>query len=712
MSRRRATLLVVASVALGLWLWSRAESPPGSPTVLAFVERLEPPELRWDLARDDPGYGERLAAGVRKHLGADVDLVAVSGPRFAMKSDPRVKYHQNLVGWRALPLVELTGARAVSVELGYVAADEGRIYWNLHWCDASGERLPGHSLEYLRVFVTGDKRKGPVTEVFEHIAVPCRAQTLRVEPAFAPMPMEITALRVHVHRARREPLASPSLDDAASIVQEFPVSAAGAAPDLAGRGIELIVPDCLDVAVLDRGDRPANLADGEPWYLHPLACHSILTRTTAGWDAWQLTGADSLTAVRRGRDLHVVAREYDFGERSLQVLPPDLEVGTARDHNLGVAASLPRGQLELHRHRGVDYFVFPTWQPDGRLATLVLSEHADLVNTDHQLAVLFGQPSEERREGLGIVGNHIPLSTTVWASDTLANVEVPIEGFLYRYSTLEGDPRLGEVYRRLRESGFPLEVGIHTAGPSFDPPARTRVGLERMRAFGSELWVDHSFFNNLESLVRSGWNRRGYDLPGMLREFGYRYAWAGSEKVLDELDLLRPQVAANAWFRVPRLEGGDAWALTLFSTVQTQLARIRPEQLEALQASRGLSFIHLYTALYSIDDRGCLRPEANAVLQELARRRDKGDLHLTTVAGFGAHHDLMRAVQLRPDAEGITIVGPEDLFARGATFGFVGLGSGRPATSSARARREGAATYFWGGTASAPGMFRVPVRVD
>ncbi|MBI2193443.1 MAG: hypothetical protein HYU36_15820 [Planctomycetes bacterium] len=501
---------------------------------------------------------------------------------------------------------------------------------------------------------------------------------------------------------------------------------------IAGSGVQVTIAPATKVFILKRDHSLMELQDGRKWVLGSFLPHQVGFMDEHGILHTLSFGAADLLEVNwiaAGRALTIDAYHYHFSERSLLVnraeptpFPEGGEGSGRRCHeNLGVARWLPRAEMTLVYSEG-GRFLMPLWQPQGRQATLILTEHADFQETESDLLLTYGNPEGKVTPGQGLAGNQIHYTKSLFACGADFPFVLRMPGgkkeISFKQVSYAGNREFGELIRRYRKEGLPIEFGAHTAG-SWNPDAEeTRYGLTQLSGLGIRIWIDHGA--NETMIMRSGWDssRPKYYILPALREFGIEYAWAdgdlyGQAEVYGDLSLIRDNAPSHLLYYVPALDtdAGDRWKLKLFSTmnVQWSASLFSTDSLETFVQNRSVSILHCYLAYnviqFDLDEGGRRHMKLagwyDQSLQNLARFRDQGRLHIDSLANWGDYVSAVRRVTLIPEREGFLLLNPQGTI-RGMSFECISLPGlecpGEPILDGQRilnSKRVGDRLCFW-----------------
>lgn len=665
---------------------------------------------------------ENLAGGDLLKKGPDGGLLCYPSERSQI-------YHRQFVGVKNLPLILLAEKNFLEVKivLKIVRTKEQEFLArqarpritraNLIWCDAGGKPLKRLERKVIKLFGTSSNRW--VNEITADIQVPPGVSSARLDLQFPSVDVIhmkniiISGAKPHRALVAKYARVKESAQDTGQGVLHVDFAQIGpeAFPQAKlNQGMDLSLRAVRAVYVLGHDHGVRDISGGATYLLGSFLPHSLILQGIDGrFHTLNFTGCDAVEARLAGRFfLQVRAYTYHSGERAYRVIGVAGDSGVRTQKNLGLAAVLPPAGITVGWAEKNPAFLFPCWQPLGRLATLFFSEHADLQSAATERVVMYGNPEKLLTPGQGLLGNGIPLTKTVFALGGGTNKDgTPVV-------SLE-KPEFLELMRQYKKEGHRIEFGLHTASYVDDKISRTRKGLETIKEFGSRIWIDHGHSYNLDCLMRLGWDRSkpDYYLVPDLRKYGYKCAWSFRDFNVKGLNVIRGDVPSNLVFYLPALDDDldDDWRLMLFSTKRLVFSpgSFSKKKIEELIRSRGVSPIHCY---FSFNRRGHielangkpvrLAPWFNADLQNLAQARDAGDLHLTPVGDWIDYVLKVRNVSILPQkGESFQVNNGNSGVVKDMTFGLRSLSGQSPGKiyldqkRVLNVRRADGVTYFW-----------------
>jgi len=359
---------------------------------------------------------------------------------------------------------------------------------------------------------------------------------------------------------------------------------------------------------------------------------------------------------------------------------------------------------------GSDPTVLPLRYPRGFRSALVFTDHADQARLDRMQAVMYGHsgPDAHKAPSGGFVGHGLAMTKTLFHRSRLRGL------------TQLSLPEYAQEARRLAAAG--IELGPHSVGDGPDKREKTRDSLAAFQQIGgSPVWIDHQPATNCEALCSEGADPSSrYYLVDLLREFGYRYAWAGTDvrEPSDGINLFDPERFSRRPAVLYRHAAIDRErdGLWLFSSLwrlygSTELIqRYSQSKLDGLERDRGLHIAHTYldsaggagtlmgkTILRRAADGYRLADAFDSWLGQLSERQAKGGVWVPGVAALAEHLVSMRGVEVAAAAEGVLIRSSSSV--SGASFLLPGVEGlvvvdGRPLSAEAQ-RLEPQGRVFW-----------------
>jgi hypothetical protein len=302
-------------------------------------------------------------------------------------------------------------------------------------------------------------------------------------------------------------------------------------------------------------------------------------------------------------------------------------------------------------------------EPAPYRAAMVFTDHADQALYERIRAVLFGDSDPSRQASSGFVGHRLPLTKTVFTRNDGGSLQLARADYM--------------AMAVLAASGG-IEFGPHTVTASRDSREQTAAGLEVFARLGATTWIDHSPLTNCEAIGNQGWNPESpYYVLDLLRKFGYRALWSpidvvGGEEHLNQMRPEEPAFRRALVFENARVAPGF-W---LFAThrVFDRFDKIRAlfgrANLDRFVDERGVLIAHTYLDFHrpasGYNERSwliakgarryILKPEANALLAELARRRNSGEIWIPTVRDFVDYVVAVGNVVVDLDESGAVVV--------------------------------------------------------
>ena len=586
------------------------------------------------------------------------------------------------------------------------------------------------------------KELGPIDENFEYVdvfpGVPARvgavATSLFVQDGSMVNPLKATnrVLTLYGHAVSRMPLVEsdfkverrsmPSAQpytspDVASIVK----FGTAVGTDISGRGVRFQLDDVAAVFTIRANhDLQQHSASGE-YLLGAMLPQVIGYRTSAGdHRTLAFSNADLIRfnfEPSLGR-IVVDVYGYEFRERSTRGSMVFPNKDRKRVHpNLGLVGKLPGQQITITHSRS-RMLAFPLWQPNGALAALAVTEHADYVGVPQDTITMYGSSSPTVVEGKGILGNGVPLTKTIFPSGKPVPFKVrtassPTVGEFVQ-ATVRGDPEFLQMLRNYRAGGHEVEIGIHCVGSGINALRTTKYVEEALAAvaeFNPVTWVDHG---GRDCLWEAGWDptSKHYIVP-TLRRHGFKYVNMFGDKYDGRLSMIADNQPSNLLFYSVGLDDDitNSWRPIVFNTVQIGFGQtdFTQEHLQQIVRSRGLVNVHTYLPYESLmwrrgeDGTTTLSPNPwyNQLLANIANAGRSGDLHLATSEKLNDFIWKVRGLHVHTAGERIEVNNPRKDTVAGLTLGIRVMDADKPveptvanATPTGRRSRDGA-NYVW-----------------
>jgi lysophospholipase L1-like esterase len=402
------------------------------------------------------------------------------------------------------------------------------------------------------------------------------------------------------------------------------------------------------------------------------------------------------------KTLAIDAYDYEFRERSTRGSMSYPDADGARTHpNLGLVPKLPSQAISITNSRSA-VMAFPLWQPDGRMAALAVTEHADYVGVPQDIVTMYGSGIPTVVEGQGFLGNRIPITKTIFP----AGQPVPFKSRTassetmgeFVQSTIEGDPNFIKSLRDFRSKGFDVEIGIHCVGTASNILERktsfVRKAIAAIAEFKPVTWVDHG---GRDCLWESGWDPTSehYIVP-VLRENKFKYVNMLGDKYDGRLNMIADNQPSNLLFYSVGLDDNldDDWRPMVFNTVPIGFGKTEftVEHLQQIVRARGLMNIHTYLPYESVmfelqpDGTSVLKPNPwyNQMLANIAAAAKSGDLHLATTEVLNDFILKARSLHVYAAGPEIRIRNPARHAIPGLTIGYRDMQPGNPGESIVR----------------------------
>ncbi|WP_338831765.1 hypothetical protein [Bradyrhizobium sp. 27S5] len=386
--------------------------------------------------------------------------------------------------------------------------------------------------------------------------------------------------------------------------------------------------------------------------------------------------------------LDVNAYSYDFRERTTRVSTEDRDADLRRVHrNLGVVNKLPDAKLGIVHTRS-RIMAFPLWQPNGNMAALAITEHADYTGVSQDMLTMYGMDAPKLVEGRGILGNHIPVTKSMFPVGpdikfTGRTQSSPTQG-MFVQSSLEGSAELLAQVREYEGAGHEVEVGIHCISSSWPNNQRTPEALDRVLTEFAEFkpvtWVDHG---GPECLWESGWdsNSKYYIVP-VLKKHGVKYLNSLGDKYSIRTNMIADDGPSNILFYSPGLDDDfdDDWKPLFFATAQFTFGKgdFTKDHIRDIVRARGVINVHTYlpyaALMFEPGAEGTVNlkdnPWYNDQLSNLAAAGKEGDLYLATNRKLNGYIWQVRGISYFTSGGTIHLHNPSKAPVDGLTVGF------------------------------------------
>ena len=627
-------------------------------------------------------------------------------------------YYSNLIDKTALPYVavrqgdyltfEITHQIVRSPENEREAAIHGRFLHRIRiiWCDKERRALRAKKPFIIKLFT--DHSNQWVTDRVENVDVPRGAAGLRLDVQLpvvdSVLYRDIRVLETSSERkfGARAFVESVKKGHAVTRRASFPAINGPANRALVARGVSFGIDDVWSVSYLTSSHKLATLGYDQACVLGAFAPHTFVVELVGGKRlSFVTSGVELIRLRRRLLHLYVDLYVYSAGERRYRRIGDVKADGTRVNTDLAITPVMESQRMSVSMVPA-DRMVLRVWQPQGRLATLVFTEHADRQTADTDAIVMYGNRQEKRMAGVGIFGNSIPYTKSVFAFTNSEN---------YKQESLE-QPEFRALIQRYIKRREHIELGLHTASPGSDDLARTRAALKEVATLGGRIWIDHSDSTNLDDLERLGGDRSNpdYYLVPSLREFGFNIAWSYRDFETKGLNDIADDEASNLLFYVPALDDdlSDGWRLHLFSTrrVVFKPDTFSQHAVDELISEHGISLIHCYFSFnrfgHIVEKNGQpvgLAPWFNEGLQRLAAARDRGDLWIPTIGEWSDYVLAMRNAEIRYTDDGVIVSSPTKLRSAGLGFrtasGSTQIVASVAAGHPVKARSKRGVLYLW-----------------
>lgn len=458
--------------------------------------------------------------------------------------------------------------------------------------------------------------------------------------------------------------------------------------NITGRGATFDVSNVENVFVVKSDHTLRPLEPEEDYLIGSMSVQAFAVKQSDGsFQVFYFDSADMIELSVHDMTLSVTVYDYHVRERTTRGSRhyPD-ETGTRIHPNLAVTDKLPHDFVTV-RVVNSDTISFPLWQPRGHLAALAITEHADYNGVDQDNLVMYGNIEGRFESGMGIIGNDIPFTKSVFAINTSSTLPIRNpetgESVLIRQSNIDEHQDFREQLKGYAKYGF-VEIGPHCLGNG----AKDRKTVEGMTEilrnmkteYGATNWVDHG---GIECLWETGWNpeSKHYLLPA-LKSNGFRYLSAREDKFSSRLSLIKDNEPGNILFYVPRFDDDltDDWKAYHYTTSDFVISEryFSKEHFAKIVEVRGFQNMHSYfplQVLTVIDGQLAKAPWYETALENLADMRDQGDIYLDTSSGLMDYVRFVRDIDYVGVGNEIRIFNPDlaSIKSEQPTFGIISL---------------------------------------
>lgn len=321
------------------------------------------------------------------------------------------------------------------------------------------------------------------------------------------------------------------------------------------------------------------------------------------------------------------------------------------------------------RKAGVPWLGFVSLQPKGTSATLIITDHADYHEAVTDRWLMYGNEQAQYRSGEGFLGNHIPLTKSIFVLGDAFPFEMalhPSEPLVkFNQASYQGDVQFRQQLMQYQRAGARIEYGPHTAGTRHYTAQETEQALKLIKPLKPQVWIDHGSTPTM--MMRGGWDKQepNHYLVPLLAQYGYKYVWMNGDRypfvtLSKDFSLIRDNLPANLLYTLPRLNPSaqTPWPVKVFSTggaYYWDADFFSDPVLNRFIDQRGVYIIHAYLGLSAFDyhqpsasqRRVTLYPWFNPLLQRLHRAEQSGSLNLSTLSQWARYVELAQNVQVQ-----------------------------------------------------------------
>ncbi|MGI8527807.1 MAG: hypothetical protein ACR2K5_16870 [Pseudolabrys sp.] len=456
-------------------------------------------------------------------------------------------------------------------------------------------------------------------------------------------------------------------------------------------GVKITLTDVSAAEYLDRTHRWQPLSAAMTFgSMHP-NCFTI--NPGAGSKLLWFGGDDMVIAACDAEAKILEIEIFDFHlcehhllvEGQVKTVEQASEIPLLRENpNLGLRVKDAPAEMMLGCGGG-QYGLSPCWQPNGCVATVILTEHADFQEVETDLVVFYGSAELPSSDGRGMAAYGLPMTKTIFITGNDYSFVNVVDGAEVQFTQQSylGNAQFKALIDSYIEKHVPFEFGLHTAGTRSHTAAEAAGALQQCGRLNLKVWTDHGAVES--DIMRSGWNSAQPDhyILDLLRQYRIFTLWADGDYLSgpgarQDYNLVRENSPSPILFSADGLNAPDQTKpFSVFTTLPGPLEiQLTGAGLQKLVADRGITITHSYLAYSLIDFSGStkehrkmnLKPEALTLFQELSDSRAKGDLHVTTIAAWRDYIDAMRSLQIVGQPETAFEVRNPGAEIKGATF--------------------------------------------
>ncbi len=183
-----------------------------------------------------------------------------------------------------------------------------------------------------------------------------------------------------------------------------------------------------------------------------------------------------------------------------------------------------------------DRYIAKMRQPNGYLASIIFTEHADGEETNISRAIAFGSSNLNSKYygKKGFLGNNLKWTKSIFIIDNTNHIA----------DALNEKPEYALLIDELYSQG--VEIVPHSISSTTDNRSVVRENLAILKKYHTQNWIDHGAGkgrSNLEDLASQGWNKSSeYYILDILDEYGYKYSWGFVDYLVSGLNLLEPEI--------------------------------------------------------------------------------------------------------------------------------------------------------------------------
>jgi len=441
----------------------------------------------------------------------------------------------------------------------------------------------------------------------------------------------------------------------------FPVQ--NSLPRIAAQGVEIKLKNVEKIFAFSKALKPIKI--DQPYWVgagHPQRLAIVFRDGSRKTLSVRNSDGLSVYTDSQSSDARVTIFTYSAHERpvySLQSLPVEKNGTFFLEHpHLGYTRFLPPSDLQIQLTE-TPFIVAPSDLPDGHLGALVITEHADFIELDSDVLLMYGNPEGVTLPQHGLIGYNIPITKTIFPVGS--DRKFHLNGIPRTQYSYEGNAEFKAMINKYIEKKSTIEMGMHIGG-YIGTADEMRHALRVSQQFdGSHIWIDHGISH--VNIYRDGWNAdipERFVLPD-LSQNGVQFIWTAASG--DRRGFAAPAnlsldgLSSTIFFRAPELErlAGDTtgnWAPLVFMTGADR--RYDTAFINDIIKGRAVYIDHAYcnrdAVEYTINENGQRQPSLSKkyldFIAKVDAERTAGRLYVDTLSGLATHYNKARNVDV------------------------------------------------------------------